>query len=133
MMGGMSESMTPSVVLDLVVLDTDEPLRLAEFYSALFGWVIVEKEADWVTVRPQGQGSAGIGIAFQLAINHTPPTWPSGTVPQQVHLDLNVTDRPAAERFAESLGARRVPGVTNTGNFTVFVDPSGHPFCLCDG
>jgi hypothetical protein len=52
-------------------------------------------------------------------------------VPQQFHLDLEVTDPAEAGRFAESLGARRVPGAGVERGFTVYLDPSGHPFCLC--
>ena len=132
-----SETPRPSpkpatIVLGLVVLDTDEPKRLADFYAALLGWEIASVDDDWVSVRPPTGSDAGPGLAFQLAINHVPPTWPTGAVPQQFHLDLEVTDREAAGRFAESLGARRVPGAGNGTSFSVFLDPSGHPFCLCD-
>ena len=33
--------------------------------------------------------------------------------------------------YAESLGARRVEGAGQEGNFIVLIDPSGHPFCVC--
>jgi catechol 2,3-dioxygenase-like lactoylglutathione lyase family enzyme len=137
----VGSSIRPSVVLDLVVLDTDEPKRLAEFYAALLGWEIVREEEDWVTVRaPSGAGSGSdvgsaagpsIGLAFQLVINFSRPTWPTGAVPQQFHLDLNVDDPVAAAQSAESLGASRAQGGDTQPGFTVFLDPSGHPFCLC--
>jgi catechol 2,3-dioxygenase-like lactoylglutathione lyase family enzyme len=137
-----ASSIGPSVVLDLVVLDTDEPRRLAEFYAALLGWEIVREEEDWVTVRAPSVAASGsdvgsvaagpsIGLAFQLVINFSRPTWPTGAVPQQFHLDINVDDAVAAAQFAESLGASRAQGGDTQPGFTVFLDPSGHPFCLC--
>ena len=44
---------------------------------------------------------------------------------------MDVADLDDGERFALSHGARRVPGGEPEGNFRVFLDPSGHPFCLC--
>jgi hypothetical protein len=51
-------------------------------------------------------------------------------VPQQVHLDVMVRDLDEGEREALALGAAKAehqPGTT----FRVFLDPAGHPFCLC--
>jgi predicted enzyme related to lactoylglutathione lyase len=110
-----------------VVLDTDNPRRLAEFYTALLGWKIESIEDEWITITG---GSAG-QIDFQLALNHKPPTWPDNEVPQQFHLDLQVDDLDAAAAYAESIGARRAASGDHSPNFIVFLDPSGHPFCLC--
>jgi hypothetical protein len=59
------------------------------------------------------------------------PVWPGQDVPQQVHLDVVVDDLDAAEREVLALGATKhehQPGTT----FRVYLDPAGHPFCLCD-
>ena len=37
---------------------------------------------------------------------YTPPTWPDGSIPKQIHLDLAVDDLDAAVAEAEALGAR---------------------------
>jgi catechol 2,3-dioxygenase-like lactoylglutathione lyase family enzyme len=110
---------------DLVVLDTPEPRRLAEFYCALLGWRIVDEDEDWVTIR----GTAEYGLAFQLAPDLVPPTWPDPAVPQQSHLDVTVDDLDAGEAAVLAIGARPT-GVTAKG-FRAYLDPSGHPFCLC--
>jgi len=110
---------------DLVVLDTPEPRRLAEFYCALLGWRIVDEDDDWVTIR----GQAEYGMAFQLAPDLVPPTWPDPAVPQQSHLDVSVDDLDAGEAAVLAIGARPT-GVTAKG-FRAYLDPSGHPFCLC--
>jgi predicted enzyme related to lactoylglutathione lyase len=113
-----------------IVLDTPDPQRLAEFYSALTGTPIARRDDDWWQLEtPAGGGAV---LAFQLAPDHEPPTWPSGPRPQQIHLDFDAPDLDVAEREALEIGARKhehQPGET----FRVFLDPSGHPFCLCLG
>ena len=47
-----------------------------------------------------------------------------------MHLDVNVDDMDEAEKAVLELGATKAdhqPGTT----FRVFLDPAGHPFCLC--
>jgi predicted enzyme related to lactoylglutathione lyase len=116
----------PVIAFDMVVLDTDDPPRLAAFYNALLGWQTEREDEDWITIS----GGVGARLAFQLAINHKPPTWPDNQVPQQSHLDLQVADLAGATAYAESIGARRLTEAKD--GFIVFLDPSGHPFCLCD-
>ena len=112
---------------DVVTLDTADQPRLAAFYTALLGWPADRADDDWITII----GGTRARPAFQLAPDHQAPTWPDPAVPQQIHLDLAVDDLEAASRFAESLGARRVEGPEAADGFVVFLDPSGHPFCLC--
>ncbi len=134
----------PRIVLGVVALDTDEPRRLADFYATLLGWEMTRADDDWVEIHPgpssgdEATGSAaistglsGAGLAFQLVIDYVPPTWPTQSVPQQFHLDLDVADLDEGEAFACGLGAQRVANAGIEGRFRVFRDPSGHPFCLC--
>ena len=59
-----------------VVLDTDDPQRLAEFYTALLGWEIEHPR------RTGSRSATAQGpMDFQLALNHKPPTWPDNAVP----------------------------------------------------
>jgi catechol 2,3-dioxygenase-like lactoylglutathione lyase family enzyme len=85
---------SPIASFDLVVLDTPEPRKLAEFYCALLGWRIVREDDDWVTIR----GDSSAGMAFQLAPDLVPPTWPDPAIPQQSHLDVTVADLDIGER-----------------------------------
>ena len=94
---------------------------MAAFYSALLGKPITYDSDDWVVVSDSSQTS---GLAFQLAPDHRPPTWPDRSVPQQVHLDVMVDDVAAATPLVLALGATTLPGDG------VFADPAGHPFCL---
>jgi predicted enzyme related to lactoylglutathione lyase len=120
-------SARPRIGFDMVVLDTDYPPRMADFYTALLGWQVERTDDDWITLRGDGEAR----IAFQLAPNHKPPTWPDNAVPQQLHFDFAVEDLDAASAYAVSIGARPVEGPERSEDFRVFLDPSGHPFCLC--
>ncbi|HSJ18976.1 MAG TPA: VOC family protein [Nocardioidaceae bacterium] len=108
-----------------IVIDCPHPGALASFYGALLDWK-VEVSPDWADVR----GENGQCISFQQVEDYTPPRWPSQEVPQQMHFDVTVDDLDAAEAAVLDLGATKhehQPGTT----FRVFLDPAGHPFCLC--
>ena len=108
-----------------LVIDCADPAALAGFYGALLGWEAEVRE-DWADVR----GGDGQCISFQQVADYTPPRWPGQEVPQQMHLDVMVEDLDTAEPEVLRLGATKhehQPGTT----FRVFLDPAGHPFCLC--
>ena len=108
-----------------IVLDCSDPATLAEFYGALLDWT-VELSDDWADVR----ADYGQCLSFQKVESYTPPRWPGQEVPQQMHLDVVVDDLDEAEAAVLALGATKhehQPGTT----FRVFLDPAGHPFCLC--
>jgi len=107
-----------------IVLDCPDPHALAAFYGALLDWK-VEPAEDWVDVRSEHQR-----LSFQQVQDYRAPVWPGQDVPQQMHLDVVVDDLDAGEAAVLELGATRhehQPGTT----FRVFLDPAGHPFCLC--
>ena len=122
-----ASSARPRIDFDVVVLDTDDPQQLADFYTALLGWRVQDAEDGWITIT----GDSGARVAFQRATDYMPPTWPDNHIPQQFHLDLRVSDLEEAGAYAESVGARRVANQGVEGDFVVYLDPSGHPFCLC--
>lgn len=111
-----------------IALDTRDPRGLATFYSAVLGVPIVDQDEDWFELDKIG----GIALAFQLAPDHEPPVWPGGEHPQQMHLDLYTPDLDTAEEQVLAVGARKHPHQPGT-TFRVYLDPAGHPFCLCVG
>lgn len=109
----------------VTVLDCPDPAALAEFYGALLDWKVSVSEG-WGEIRADN----GALIAFQQVPDFTAPQWPGQSVPQQMHIDVDVDDLDAGEEAVLKLGATKhehQPGTT----FRVFLDPAGHPFCLC--
>jgi len=107
------------------VIDCPDPGVLATFYGAMLDWK-VDISPDWAEIRSDN----GQCICFQPVEGYTPPRWPGQEVPQQVHLDVMVEDLDIGEKAVLGLGATKPdhqPGTT----FRVFLDPAGHPFCLC--
>ena len=110
--------------LHSVVIDAPDAHALATFYARLLGMEVKGSPGDdWVVVT-----GAGYRLAFQQAPDLQPPDWPDPNRPQQFHLDVYVQDIDEAEPKALALGARRLPG--EGGDFRVYADPVGHPFCL---
>lgn len=112
----------------LVALDCRDPLALAEFYQKIVGGEIESQTADgsWVSLKVVSASDLG----FQLDPDHQPPRWPDG-LPQQAHLDFDVVDLDEGERQVLDIGARKADVQPQPDDWRVFLDPSGHPFCLC--
>lgn len=111
----------------VTVIDCPDPAVLAEFYGALLGWEArADDDGSWAEIRTD----SWLRLCFQRVDNFRAPEWPGQEHPQQSHLDLTVDDLDAAEQATLALGATKheyQPGTT----FRVFLDPAGHPFCLC--
>jgi predicted enzyme related to lactoylglutathione lyase len=108
-----------------IVLDCPDAKALASFYNAMLDWK-VDASNDWADIR----ADYGQCISFQQVEDYRAPDWPGQAVPQQMHLDVIVDDLDVAEQAVLELGATKhdhQPGTT----FRVFLDPAGHPFCLC--
>ncbi|HEY0936459.1 MAG TPA: VOC family protein [Trebonia sp.] len=108
-----------------VVLDCPDAAALATFYGALLDWK-ADISDGWADIR----SDTGQCFSFQQVEGYTRPRWPAQEVPQQMHVDVIVDDLDTGEQAVLALGAVKhdyQPGTT----FRVFLDPAGHPFCLC--
>jgi catechol 2,3-dioxygenase-like lactoylglutathione lyase family enzyme len=115
-----------------IVLDCPDTRVLAEFYRALVGWEIVyadyDSEDGWATLSQDGEPR----LCFQRVADYRPPHWPGSERPQQLHIDVTVDDMDAAEKQVLALGAVKTDVQPSEDDaFRVFLDPAGHPFCLC--
>ncbi|MEU9504011.1 VOC family protein [Streptomyces sp. NPDC048196] len=119
------------ITLGVTVLDCPDHAALAEFYAQMLGWRVTRgDEDDWIEVV----GPHGRVLAFQrVESDYRPPQWPGQDVPQQLHLDFDVAraDIDEAERKVVGLGAKLVQHDEGVRDFRVYLDPAGHPFCLC--
>jgi hypothetical protein len=126
-----------------VVLDTTDARALAEFYRFFLGFSYRPGDEppaagepdprgeDWLVLHDSGRAR----IAFQQVASLPDATWPEGTVPQQLHLDLTVptlAELNAQHERALALGARLLSDRADDPEepLRVYADPSGHPFCV---
>ncbi len=111
----------------LAALDCPDPRSLAEFYQRIVGGEIREPATEeWVRLLIPDAADLG----FQLDPGYQPPQWPNG-LPQQAHLDFDVPDLDEGEQAVLAVGARKAESQPSPDEWRVFLDPAGHPFCLC--
>lgn len=112
--------------LGLTAFDCPDALALADFYASIIGGDLVPGDDEgWVELHtPTGK------LAFQEVADHRRPTWPSGDVPQQGHIDIDVPNLDGAEAAVQRLGALKAEVQPSPDQFRVMIDPAGHPFCL---
>ena len=110
-----------------ISIDTTDPEVLAEFYGRLLGMHRIYERPDG-TVIALSDGRIALTVMF--AADHIPPTWPHPGQQQQLHVDVAVTDLPAAVATAVKLGATEAEQQPMPDVWRVLIDPAGHPFCL---
>ena len=108
------------------VMDCPDAGALARFYAEILGWK-VEARDDWADIKPEDGSNC---ISFQQVKDYKAPTWPTQEAPQQMHLDVMVRSLDEAEQEVLAIGATKPEHQPGT-SFRVFLDPAGHPFCLC--
>ncbi len=115
-------------------LDCQNPRELANFYAKLLKWEIAFSDENWACVGAPGtKQGAYPGILFQRNPEYKPPVWPEESDAQQqmAHIDLAVNDLEKAVEYAIQCGATTAKDQFSS-DWTVMLDPAGHPFCLCN-
>ena len=108
-----------------VVIDCPDPDALAGFYRQVVGGEILDSDGHWTTLAtPRGR------VSFQRVDDYSPPLWPTQQHPQQIHLDVMVTNLDESEPLVLALGATLLEGSPKPIGFRIYADPAGHPFCL---
>jgi len=117
--------MTAVARLAAVSLDTSDPAGLSAFYRELLDLEVFFESEDFVALK-----GAGILVTMQRVEDHRAPSWPTGEVPKQLHLELAVGDLEEAESKALAIGASKADAQPNPDAWRVLIDPAGHPFCI---
>ena len=110
-------------------LDCKDAHELANFYSELLNWEKGSNTEGWAWVTPPEKYPY---ILFQQIPDYKPPVWPEkpGMQQQMAHIDFAVNDLDKAVQHAVYCGA--TPAAEQfSENWSVMLDPAGHPFCLC--
>jgi len=108
-----------------IVIDADDIVALASFWSAALGWPVLSTRDREVVVGPSID--APIGLCFMPA-GATPKT-----VKNRLHLDLTTSaeDRSAEIARLLALGARQTDvGQTGQESWDVLADPEDNEFCV---
>ena len=110
--------------LSSVCIDAVDPRPVADFWSAVLGWEVVEEDDSGVSLGPPGGGMPTLDVL------RVPD---AKKVKNRLHLDLRADGTSFEDELErlEGLGARRVdigqgPDVT----WVVLADPEGNEFCL---
>lgn len=114
-----------------LVIDAPDLNVESTFWASLLGGTAVETDDDWHSIQVDGEKV----MAIQLAPDHVRPQWPDGQ-PQQAHLDLLAPHLDAHQDHAVAVGAvphdpAETREQTVERGWRVYLDPAGHPFCLC--
>jgi hypothetical protein len=122
------------------VLDCSDAIELAQFYSGLLDWPIVDQASGGTPDQHPGPSWAQIQspdglskLEFQGLWDYRRPVWPNAEGEQQmmIHLDIVASD-PSALTWCLAHGAVEADHQPSAA-FKVLLDPAGHPFCLGGG
>lgn len=114
--------------LGSISLDCADPLALANFWASVLGGEVAFTSDDFVAVKLDR-----LWLSTMRVEGYRPPTWPSGELPKEMHLDLAVADLEQGEAEILTLGAVKASTQPAPERYRVFLDPAGHPFCLSTG
>jgi predicted enzyme related to lactoylglutathione lyase len=107
--------------------DALDPPSLAEFWSGVLGWELVDDPQDGVVVLPDDD--TGIRIRFV-------PTQAPKPGPNQMHFDLtsgSLADQQHTVARALALGGRHIDvGQLPEEDHVVLADPEGNEFCVIE-
>lgn len=109
--------------LRAIVVDADDPERLAAFWQAVLGVGVIERVEDWIQLAPD-EGRAF--LAFQPATDAAP----AGQM--RLRPDIEVEDMDVAQARIEELGGRLVAIIAEPGGETHrrMADPEGNEFTI---
>jgi catechol 2,3-dioxygenase-like lactoylglutathione lyase family enzyme len=114
-----------------IVIDANDPARLARFWAAALGWEVADEEAGEVDVWPAGFSypePAALPLVFV-------PVPEPKTTANRVHLDLasgSLEQQRAEVRRLLALGATRADVGQGDVPWTVLADPEGNEFCVLE-
>jgi predicted enzyme related to lactoylglutathione lyase len=111
----------PDIVAAIIIIDCEDPQKLADFWGTLLGRKISNDQPDFKGL--EWAPRFGCGLGFQRV--------PEPKVGKnRVHFDMLCQDMAAQVKRVEELGGKRAEGYPDTPQFIVMLDPEGNEFCL---
>jgi hypothetical protein len=121
--------------LDCLVIDANDPARLAAFWAEALGWPITDEDPEEVVVGPSGEhgdedpASAGVPLLFGKIDEPK-------TVQNRIHLDLGTTSpehQVATVARLTALGAQPIDVGQGDGvPWVVLADIEGNELCVLE-
>jgi predicted enzyme related to lactoylglutathione lyase len=113
----------------VVVIDSGDPDRLADFWAAALGYEKRRRIGPFVGVRPSRREWFTVG---HLVLQQVPEP---KVGKNRVHIDIEVADIEAEAARLEQLGARRLSPEARSlegteARWIVMADPEGNEFCV---
>ena len=111
-------------VLREVVIDCNDPHRVALFWGAVLGWD-VRQQGDSFWMSESGRPFPDLCLVFV-------PVPERKTVKNRIHLDVSPVgcDRDEEVARVEALGATRADVGQGEQSWVVLADPEGNEFCV---
>jgi predicted enzyme related to lactoylglutathione lyase len=109
-----------------LVIDCDDPPRLAGFWSEVLGWPVVADPRGFCWISSTGEPVAPEPLLVFVPV-------PEGkAVKNRIHVDVNPSGCDQEDELARllALGARRVDVGQGEVPWVVLADPEGNEFCL---
>lgn len=104
-----------------IVVDAEDPARLARWWAAALGYQIVYEKPDEVEIRRTPENPPG--LLFSTAPDPK-------TVKNRLHIDLRPDDQEAEVERLVDMGARHVDIGQHDVSWVVLADPEGNEFCV---
>ena len=123
-----------------IVVDCEQPRRLAEFWCAVLGYRVLDEEEGAIEIGPPDVSTEDDWAEWQARLlrEPSPPTIvfivvPEGkTVKNRLHIDVSPIDTSQPEEVERllALGATRADIGQGDVPWTVLRDPEGNEFCV---
>jgi hypothetical protein len=123
-----------------IVVDCEQPRRLAEFWCAVLGYRVLDEEEGAIEIGPPDVSTEDDWAEWRARLRRepTPPTIvfivvPEGkTVKNRLHIDVSPIDTSQPEEVERllALGATKADVGQGDVSWTVLRDPEGNEFCV---
>ena len=104
-----------------IVVDAEDPARLARWWAEALGYVLVDENPDEVEIRRTLDQLPG--LVFVVAADPK-------KVKNRLHIDLRPDDQEAEVERLVDMGARPVDIGQKDQPWVVLADPEGNEFCV---
>jgi predicted enzyme related to lactoylglutathione lyase len=104
-----------------IVVDSEDPARLARWWAEALGYQIVHEEPDEIEIRRGPEEMPGLLFT---------PVPDSKTVKNRLHIDLRPDDQESEVERLVDMGARPVDIGQHDVGWVVLADPEGNEFCV---